>query len=108
GLRQEPASTLLRPAGSAEPAAAAPEPPKELEQDAAEDSRPRLKATAEFLTKDTTMNIMPSTYGNILMALSDGGIQHLLAGARASVGVTSGRHMFEVKMVEMVNAVDPG
>ncbi|CAK0905731.1 unnamed protein product [Prorocentrum cordatum] len=88
-----------------------PEPPKEKEEDAAPDpdKRPKLKETVEFLTKDstdTTLNIMPSVHGNVLMALSDGGIQHLLAGARASVGISSGRYMFEVKMVELLQPAD--
>jgi len=34
------------------------------------------------------------------MSLQDNGFSHLLAGARASVGVKSGRFMFEVKIVE--------
>ena len=34
--------------------------------------------------------------GGILTSLSEGGLQHLAAGARASAGVKSGRYMFEV------------
>merc|ERR1711924_288542 len=34
--------------------------------------------------------------------MGEGGFQHLLAGARANVGVKSGRYMFEVKMLELL------
>jgi len=78
----------------------APEPPKELEQDAPKASGPKVKDPVTFLTPDTTMNVMNSTGGNILMSLSDGGVRNLLAGARASVGLKSGRYMFEAKIME--------
>jgi len=48
------------------------------------------------------MNVMSSTNGKVLFPLSDGGIRHLFAGARASVGVKAGRYMFEAKIVEQV------
>ncbi|CAK0863240.1 unnamed protein product [Prorocentrum cordatum] len=54
----------------------------------------------EFLVPDTTVNVMTSTVGDILMSLQDNGFQCLLAGARANVGVRSGRYMFEIKIVE--------
>ncbi|CAE8651199.1 unnamed protein product [Polarella glacialis] len=78
----------------------APEPPKELEQDAPKASGPKVKDPVAFLTPDTTMNVMNSTGGNILMSLGDGGVRQLLAGARASVGLKSGRYMFEAKIME--------
>merc|ERR1740121_2939145 len=37
------------------------------------------------------------------MALCDGGFQYLLAGARASFGVKTGRYLFEVKVIEALN-----
>mmetsp|Transcript_43567 Transcript_43567/g.76293 ORF Transcript_43567/g.76293 Transcript_43567/m.76293 type:complete len:1011 (-) Transcript_43567:63-3095(-) len=77
-----------------------PQPAKELEEDAPEDSRPKLKDPPTFLTSDTTINAMPSVHGHVLLALSDGGLQYLFAGARANVGVKAGRYMFEVKIVE--------
>merc|ERR1712190_528552 len=40
------------------------------------------------------------------MALTDGGMQYLLAGARANAGITEGRYMFEAKIVEILNPVD--
>jgi len=75
------------------------EPPKEHEMDA---KKPRGDKVGgiEFLRPDTTVNVMTSTVGNLLMSVQDKGFQYLLAGARASVGVKSGRYMFEVKIVE--------
>lgn len=86
----------------------APEPPKELEENAVTDSSPKIKGNIIFHTADTTMNVMPSSEGSVLMALTDGGIRHLLAGARASVGVKSGRYLFEAKIVERVKREDKG
>merc|ERR1719414_169694 len=83
-----------------------PEPPKELEEDAPADKKPRIKDKISFLVQDTTINVMPATTGNLLMAPSDGGIQHLMAGARANVGFKSGRYMFETKIVEYVNPAE--
>eukprot|EP00441_Pelagodinium_beii_P017504 CAMPEP_0197667450 /NCGR_PEP_ID=MMETSP1338-20131121/66452_1 /TAXON_ID=43686 ORGANISM="Pelagodinium beii, Strain RCC1491" /NCGR_SAMPLE_ID=MMETSP1338 /ASSEMBLY_ACC=CAM_ASM_000754 /LENGTH=90 /DNA_ID=CAMNT_0043246689 /DNA_START=9 /DNA_END=278 /DNA_ORIENTATION=+ len=67
-----------------------PEPEKELEADAAA-AKPFLKAgQCGFNTEDTTMNVMPTANGKLLMTLSDGGFQYLLAGARGNVGVKAG------------------
>merc|ERR1712125_110554 len=57
-------------------------------------------------TQDTTLNVMPSTHGNILVSLCDGGFQYLSAGARANVGIKSGRYMFEAKIVELMFPAD--
>jgi len=84
-------------------AAAAPakaEPPAELEKDAKKDSNPKIAKEVTFLTPDTTMNVLPSSVGNLLVSLSEGGLSQLVAGARANVGVKSGRYMFEAKIVE--------
>eukprot|EP00933_Yihiella_yeosuensis_P046955 TRINITY_DN4258_c0_g1_i1.p1 TRINITY_DN4258_c0_g1~~TRINITY_DN4258_c0_g1_i1.p1 ORF type:complete len:1006 (+),score=337.27 TRINITY_DN4258_c0_g1_i1:69-3086(+) len=84
-----------------------PEPAKELETDA-KDQKPVLKAEQyAFLTEDTTMNVMQTVNGKLLMALSDGGLQYLLAGARASVGVKGGRYMYEVMIAEARNMNEP-
>ncbi|CAK9020066.1 unnamed protein product [Durusdinium trenchii] len=72
----------------------------ETEVDAPPDSRPRISEPAKFLVPDTTLNMMPSMAGDLLMSLSEGGLQYLLAGARANVGVKSGRYMFEVRVCE--------
>lgn len=73
---------------------------EELESDAKRDSNPKIRDTVKFLTPDTTMNVIPSSVGNILMSMSEGGLSQLVAGARASVGVKSGRYAFEAKIVE--------
>merc|ERR1719506_1128869 len=52
------------------------------------------------------MNVMPAPC-NVLASLSDGGFQHLLAGARASVGIKEGRYMFEAKILEMRTPAEP-
>ncbi|CAK0856577.1 unnamed protein product [Prorocentrum cordatum] len=76
-----------------------PGPPKELEVDA-KPLKGGAVGAVEFLVPDTTVNVMTSTVGDLLMPLRDNGFQYLLAGARASVGVKAGRYMFEIKIVE--------
>merc|ERR1719210_2754334 len=49
---------------------------------------------------------MPSVHGQVLMALSDGGMQYLLAGARANAGIKDGRYIFEAKIVEILNPAE--
>eukprot|EP00435_Cladocopium_sp_Y103_P012722 s4613_g3.t1 len=83
-----------------------PEPPKELEESAADITGPTLKAEVAFNTEDTTMNVMPSQRGNLLMMLTDGGMQYLLAGARANVGMKAGRYFYEVRIVEILDPFD--
>jgi|Transcript_41718 hypothetical protein len=91
--------TESEPAATATPAQKA-QPLEELEQDAKKDKSEKIKDIVTFLTPDTTMNVMPSTVGSMLTTLQDGGAGELVAGARASVGVKSGRYMFEAKVVE--------
>jgi len=74
-----------------------PEKPKETEEDAAEESRPKL-SPGQACISATTLNVMQS--GQFLMSLTEGGAQYLLAGARSTVGVKSGRYMFEARIVE--------
>mmetsp|Transcript_45932 Transcript_45932/g.116793 ORF Transcript_45932/g.116793 Transcript_45932/m.116793 type:complete len:927 (+) Transcript_45932:75-2855(+) len=83
-----------------------PEEPVEKEEDAKPDKSPKVKDSIVFHTQDTTMNLMQSTFGNVLMPLTDGGMQYLLAGARANTGVKVGRYAFEVKLVEVMNPAD--
>lgn len=71
------------------------------ETDAKKDSAPKISGAVTFLTPDTTMNVLPSSVGNMLMSMSEGGLSQLVAGARANVGVKSGRYMFEAKIVEV-------
>mmetsp|Transcript_48803 Transcript_48803/g.111156 ORF Transcript_48803/g.111156 Transcript_48803/m.111156 type:complete len:891 (-) Transcript_48803:33-2705(-) len=85
-----------------------PEKPKELEEDAVPVSGASLAAgSVGFLTEDTTLNVMPTVGGKLLMCLSDGGFQYLLAGARANTGIKAGRYMFEVMIAESKNPSEP-
>mmetsp|Transcript_47979 Transcript_47979/g.133820 ORF Transcript_47979/g.133820 Transcript_47979/m.133820 type:complete len:898 (-) Transcript_47979:97-2790(-) len=73
----------------------------EVEGDDPSDTRAKLNTGAvTFHAEDTTLNVMPALDGKLLMSLNDGGFQYLLAGARASVGLTAGRYMYEVAIVE--------
>eukprot|EP00931_Biecheleriopsis_adriatica_P077427 TRINITY_DN50_c0_g1_i3.p1 TRINITY_DN50_c0_g1~~TRINITY_DN50_c0_g1_i3.p1 ORF type:complete len:821 (-),score=308.17 TRINITY_DN50_c0_g1_i3:116-2341(-) len=44
--------------------------------------------------------------GQMLMSVNEGGMQYLLAGARANVGVKGGRYMFEVKILEALSIAE--
>lgn len=83
---------------------AVPEPPKELEEDAPACKKPKNTEAAQFLVQDTTLNLMQSASYGVLTSLREGGMQHLLAGARANLGVSKGRYMFEVKILENLGA----
>lgn len=76
-----------------------------MEKDAAPSKTP-IAGPVTFHTEDTTVNVMPATVGGMLKSLTDGGFQYLLAGARANVGVSAGRYMFEVKIVEFVTPAE--
>jgi hypothetical protein len=77
------------------------EPEKEVEheKDSPSDERERLSESVEW--SKSTLNVLPTCEGRMLMTLCEGGFQYLLAAARASVAVVSGRYMFEVKIVEV-------
>jgi len=92
-------------AADAEKPAAAEE-PKELEVDAPKCTKQKMKGAVEILVQDTTLNAMLCDSNRTLMSLAEGGMQHLLAGVRGSVGVTKGRYMFEVKILELANAAE--
>merc|ERR1719350_1872409 len=70
------------------------EPPKEHETDAPSCSKPKIKDSARFLASETTLNVLPAA-NNVMMALKEGGIAQFTAGARANIGIKSGRYMFE-------------
>ncbi|CAL1169366.1 unnamed protein product [Cladocopium goreaui] len=74
--------------------------PEELEFDDTS-TGPKVKDKATFYVEDTTMNVLSSKY-NTLMPLTDGGLQYLLAGARANLGVKTGRYMFEIRFLEVM------
>jgi len=76
---------------------------EQTEEDAPVDKRKRIAQPVGFQTGDTTPNVVPSTTGNILLTVKEGGLQYLYAGARCSVGVKSGRYAFEVKIIESLN-----
>jgi len=78
----------------------------EREKDAPLDKRPILKDTVSFNPSDTTLNVIPTVGGRVLMALSDGGMQYLIAGARANIGIKAGRYMYEVKIIEALNPAE--
>mmetsp|Transcript_132360 Transcript_132360/g.240782 ORF Transcript_132360/g.240782 Transcript_132360/m.240782 type:complete len:1053 (-) Transcript_132360:66-3224(-) len=75
--------------------------PKELEEDSAADDRPKVESGKVGLNlADSTLNVMPVAGGSLVMSLTEGGMQYLLAGVRANTGVKSGRYMFEMKIIE--------
>lgn len=80
----------------------------EVEQDFVKDPRKRFTDIVTFDSQDTTLNTISTSGGRVLMALSDGGLQYLVAGARANAGVKSGRYMFEVRVLEVLYPADTG
>lgn len=79
---------------------------QEREADDLPDKRPVNKENISFNPIDTTLNVIPTEGGKVLMALTDGGMQYLIAGARANVGMKSGRYFYEVKIVEALNPAE--
>jgi len=78
----------------------------EQEKDAPADARPGLKEKIGFNAADTTLNVVPTMDGRVLSSLNDGGLQYFIAGARGNVGMKSGRYMFEVKLMEVLNPAE--
>jgi len=60
-----------------------------------------------FNTTDLTLNVIPTMGGKVLAALTEGGMQYFVAGARSNVGMKSGRYMFEVKILELLAGWNP-
>eukprot|EP00438_Fugacium_kawagutii_P001691 Skav202605 [mRNA] locus=scaffold2348:140704:142833:+ [translate_table: standard] len=77
--------------------------PPELEKDAKPSSSKPLQPDVGFETSDCTLNVIPSLGGRVLMPLTDGGMQYLIGGARANLGIKKGRYVYEVKVVEAHN-----
>mmetsp|Transcript_20199 Transcript_20199/g.35973 ORF Transcript_20199/g.35973 Transcript_20199/m.35973 type:complete len:1126 (+) Transcript_20199:73-3450(+) len=77
-------------------------PYEECEVDAPADERAKV-ATGSFAVSKShsTLNVMTSCEGKMLMNLADGGFQHLVAAFRTSAGLKAGRYLFEVKIVEV-------
>jgi len=82
-----------------EPAKEEEKEPEEKETDAPADKRKKVTKVAVNL-EDSTLNVMPTAGGRLLSALSEGGMQFLLASVRADVGLKAGRYMFEARIVE--------
>jgi len=78
----------------------------EKEKDAPADKRPTLSKPIGFYPDDMTLNVVPTFGGKVLMALSEGGMQYLIASARANVGLKAGRYMYEVKIIEALNPAE--
>lgn len=78
----------------------------EKEVDDAVDKRPALNSEVCFYGVDTTLNVFSGMSNKVLMALTEGGMHHLLAGARANVGVKSGRYFFELKILESLSPAE--
>jgi len=84
-----------------------PEKPKELEEDMKADGRAKVAAGSVVINEsDSTLNVMPTVGGRLLMTLTEGGLQCLLAGARANAGMKCGRYMFEFQIVESLNPAE--
>jgi len=58
--------------------------------------------------QDSTLNVLPLCEGRAVKALSEGGLQYLLAASRANAAVKGGRYLFEARIVEMLNPVESG
>lgn len=78
----------------------------EKELDDADDSRPEIGTEVVFHGGESTLNVFSAMRSQVLMALSEGGMQYLLAGARANVGISSGRYFYEVKILETLNPAE--
>jgi len=77
------------------------------EADAVADKRLQIKEEVCVHPSDSTLNVINSLGGRILMPFTDGGLQYLIAGARGSVGVKAGRYCYEVKIIEALNPSEP-
>eukprot|EP00448_Togula_jolla_P013591 CAMPEP_0170587024 /NCGR_PEP_ID=MMETSP0224-20130122/10062_1 /TAXON_ID=285029 /ORGANISM="Togula jolla, Strain CCCM 725" /LENGTH=887 /DNA_ID=CAMNT_0010910619 /DNA_START=32 /DNA_END=2692 /DNA_ORIENTATION=- len=79
---------------------------EEEEGDEVPDNRKKITTVVGFEPNDMTLNVIPTTGGRVLMALSDCGLQYLVACARANVGVTAGRYFYEVRILEVLTPTD--
>eukprot|EP00929_Paragymnodinium_shiwhaense_P041190 TRINITY_DN213_c1_g1_i2.p1 TRINITY_DN213_c1_g1~~TRINITY_DN213_c1_g1_i2.p1 ORF type:complete len:750 (-),score=337.98 TRINITY_DN213_c1_g1_i2:95-2344(-) len=76
---------------------------EETEVDDKKAAGAKISDKVVFDASETTLNVVPMMGGSLLTALSEGGMQHLLAGARGNVGVKSGRYMYEAKLLETLS-----
>eukprot|EP00448_Togula_jolla_P040740 CAMPEP_0170645310 /NCGR_PEP_ID=MMETSP0224-20130122/43002_1 /TAXON_ID=285029 /ORGANISM="Togula jolla, Strain CCCM 725" /LENGTH=915 /DNA_ID=CAMNT_0010976499 /DNA_START=64 /DNA_END=2812 /DNA_ORIENTATION=- len=87
---------------------AKPELEEEKEQDAPSYTGKKVAGNVGFEVMESTVNTVITTEGRMLTCLAEGGMQYLIAGARANTGVKAGRYMFEVKVLELLNLADGG
>merc|ERR1740117_252305 len=80
---------------------------EELEKDATPVAGAKLDTAPQVNLQDATLNVIPTMGGRVLAALTDGGLQYLLAGVRYNHGVKAGRYLYEVKMIEALNPSEP-
>jgi len=78
---------------------------EETETDAPAAKGAVVQTAAGFRTIDTTMNVMQSDHG-MLVPLTDSGLHYFLAGARANIGMKSGRYLFQVKIIENITPTE--
>jgi len=84
-----------------------PEKPKELEEDSPPAKGKKVSAGSVCMDMSTaTMNVMLMAGGSVLMTLTDGGLQYLLASVRSNTGIKSGRYLFEMKILESLNPAE--
>ncbi|CAE6964872.1 unnamed protein product [Symbiodinium natans] len=90
------------------------EPPKkeakdefeEEEDDTTDPKKATIKADVDFLTPDLTLDALPCMGNKVLMSINEGGLQYMISGARANVGLKAGRYMFEFKIVETYHTTE--
>eukprot|EP00927_Polykrikos_kofoidii_P041705 TRINITY_DN3554_c0_g1_i1.p1 TRINITY_DN3554_c0_g1~~TRINITY_DN3554_c0_g1_i1.p1 ORF type:complete len:1021 (+),score=227.83 TRINITY_DN3554_c0_g1_i1:220-3063(+) len=73
------------------------------ESDALVDERERIPVERNLVDSTSTLNALLVVGGKLLTSVNDGGLQYLLAGVRANIGVKSGRYMFEMRIMESLN-----
>eukprot|EP00930_Biecheleria_cincta_P031030 TRINITY_DN2150_c0_g1_i1.p1 TRINITY_DN2150_c0_g1~~TRINITY_DN2150_c0_g1_i1.p1 ORF type:complete len:921 (+),score=279.57 TRINITY_DN2150_c0_g1_i1:51-2813(+) len=78
----------------------------DVEKNEPADKRPVTKTSIAFNSASTTLNVIPSFDNKVLMSLTEGGMQYLIAGARGSAGMKAGRYAFEMKIIEALNPTE--
>ncbi|CAE7405945.1 Hnrnpu [Symbiodinium pilosum] len=79
---------------------------EEEEDDASDHKKPKIKGDVDFLTPDLTLDALPCMGNKVLMSINEGGLQYMISGARANVGLKAGRYMFEFKIVETYHTTE--
>eukprot|EP00746_Dinoflagellata_sp_MGD_P166365 gnl/MRDRNA2_/MRDRNA2_96194_c0_seq1.p1 gnl/MRDRNA2_/MRDRNA2_96194_c0~~gnl/MRDRNA2_/MRDRNA2_96194_c0_seq1.p1 ORF type:complete len:816 (+),score=233.30 gnl/MRDRNA2_/MRDRNA2_96194_c0_seq1:84-2531(+) len=77
----------------------------EPEEDAAKDSRPKISTDIVTNDYDATLDVLVAGEGSIVTGLTADGFQYVLSGARANVGIKSGRYVYEAKVIEAHNPI---